>query len=82
MEVEGVLTHDGRVWIFYGEGFRLEGRTLEELDERVRELARSWEQAGRKVRRVYMYFDTETLPQWMRQYSQHYFNRILDLEVM
>lgn len=31
---------------------------------------------GEKVE-VFMAFDNSTIPQWIRQYAQHYFNRIL-----
>jgi len=27
-----------------------------------------------------MYFDNSTIPQWIRQYAQHYFNRIVEIE--
>lgn len=78
-DVELVLKHDGERWIAEGEGIAASGRTLAELDSGLRRaLAAGGRFAGRPVT-VFMGFDFDAFPGWMRQYAGHYFNRIVTL---
>ncbi len=80
-DVELVLAHDGERWIARGGPILASGRTLGELDASVAEALRA---AGGPVGPrviVFMGFDFDTLPRWMRQYAAHYFNRTVTVEV-
>jgi len=73
-----VLRHDGWAWRLSGGGIELQGATLDELDLRLEKaLEPEWRRRGRI--RVRMVSDNEMIPEWMRPYMNHYFNRILDL---
>ncbi len=76
--IEMVLSHDGRDWIVYNDDVRLAAATLDELDVKVKEALRhDLSQAGELD--VFMAFDNEVIPHWIRPYMNHYFNRILEL---
>ncbi len=66
------LFFDGS-WIAEGEGIRVSAGSLEELDSRIIEELRKIGVRG-KVEVLYE-FDIGTIPAWMRQFHQHYFNR-------
>ena len=78
--VELTLTHDGRCWVARNSLLAAAAATLEELDSEVGRLLRESGRlkAGEKLR-VLMAFDNSTIPQWIRQYAQHYFNRVVDI---
>jgi hypothetical protein len=78
--VELTLTHNGHHWVAKNAVLAADAATLEELD---REVLRQLKQngllpAGEKLS-VFMAFDNSTIPQWIRQYAQHYFNRVVEL---
>ncbi len=78
MDLDCVLRHDGRNWVAEGGGLSVAAPTLEELDQRLADRLRSSGRLrpGRRLQ-VFMAFDNSTIPQWIRQYAQHYFNRIV-----
>lgn len=65
------LKYDG-VWIASGK-VSAKGESLEELDRNLAEELRKIGLEGRVE--VLMKFDISTIPDWMRQFHQHYFNR-------
>ncbi len=75
------ITHDGREWILTDQTVSLSSLTLEGLDIRVRDHLREqgYLKKGEKLK-VLMEFDNYSIPQWIRQYSQHYFDRVVELE--
>lgn len=77
--IEGLLTHDGKNWIFRFDEYSVCAPTLEKLDAKICELIKN-NPKYQNVKKVVMCFDIYTLPQWIRQYMQHYFDRILILE--
>ena len=78
--LELTLTHDGRCWVVKNELPTASAKTLEELDLEVgRCLKRDGLLKEGESLRVFMAFDNSTLPQWIRQYAQHYFNRAVDI---
>jgi hypothetical protein len=79
--MEFTIRHDGREWILENEEAVLSSPTMDGLDQKVREYVQGngLLRAGEKLE-VKMYFQNSTIPQWIRQYSQHYFNRILVVE--
>ena len=75
------IVHDGNFWVAENESFAARGRTLEELD---RELLSAIQQSPRiedgEPLQIRMTFDGSSLPEWVRQYSSHYFNRIVTVK--
>jgi hypothetical protein len=79
--VELSLVHDGRFWIATGESWNARGETLEELDRAVGKIAREREKPdGDRCLEVRMTFDNTVIPEWIRQYSNHYFNRLITVD--
>lgn len=80
--IEMTIHHDGLDWIAENDSLSAKGRTLEDLDQTVGTLLRDRPdlKQGDKVR-VFMAFQNATIPQWIRQYAQHYFNRIVEIEI-
>jgi hypothetical protein len=76
--IEFIVSHDGENWIAEKGDLRAEARTLAHLDQEVRRLL---EEEGTlrsgAMLEVLMAFDTASIPRWLHQYQQHYFNRIL-----
>lgn len=79
--MEFVLTHDGKKWQVKNAFLSLSASSLRKLDERLGTVMREMGmiKKGEKAR-VFMGFDNSTIPQWIRQYSQHYFNRVVEIE--
>lgn len=78
--IELIISHNGKNWTAKNDLLFAEASTLEKLDS---ELEREVKQKGflEKTEEVdlFMTFDNSIIPQWIRQYSQHYFNRIIRL---
>ena len=79
--IELIIRHNGKNWVATGIKLSAEAPTLEELDNKLRELVRQkgYLKENEKVD-LFMAFDNSVIPQWIRQYSQHYFNRIIRVE--
>ena len=78
--IELRLFYDGDSWIAENHSMSARGKTLPELDQAVASALREKkkdEHADQGPLKVRMYFDNSTIPQWMRQYSGHYFNRVV-----
>ena len=81
-DVELKLVHDGREWIVKNETVQASGKTFEALDTNLVDALRdtgAYEQGSRVS--VFMGYDFDTFPTWLRQYHSHYFNRLLSIEV-
>jgi|Deesub1362A_J573_1020465.scaffolds.fasta_scaffold00311_42 hypothetical protein len=75
------ITHNGREWVVRNESMTLSSPTLDELDIRMGELLRERGEIGQGERvRVIMEFDSSSIPQWIRQYTHHYFDRVVEIE--
>ena len=74
------LTHDGQNWIAKNNQFTAEADTIESLDQKVKNILRekNFIKSG-ETKRIRFVFDNSTIPQWIRQYSNHYFNRIIEV---
>ena len=79
--IELIITHNGKNWIAKNNKLSAKGTSLEQLDNNLKKLVRQQGllDAHEKID-LFMFFDNSTIPQWIRQYSQHYFNRILRVE--
>ena len=78
--IEFVIRHDGMNWILSNDLLTLSAPTLDGIDTGLKQAmkARGMIKKSGKVK-VFMAFDNSTIPQWMRQYAQHYFNRIVEI---
>ena len=81
MDIELTIRHTGQNWVANNEDLNVSAPTLEKLDHQLKILLkkRKIHRDGTKTR-VYMFYDNSTIPQWIRQYAQHYFNRIIEIE--
>jgi hypothetical protein len=76
--IEFVIKHDGVDWVIENRQLRLARPTLEALDADVGEaLKQRGMLAEGDACEVLMTFDNATIPEWMRPYAQHYFNRMI-----
>lgn len=80
--IELSLLHDGRFWIARSESISLKGEDLNDLDRAVARLVRDRAAPdARGCEQVRMFFDHSVIPEWIRQYSNHYFNRIVTVDL-
>lgn len=79
-DVELKLVHDGSHWIVSNAEFTASGDTFEALDTNLGEVLKSsgkYPEGGQVS--IFMGYDFDTFPTWLRQYHNHYFNRLLKL---
>lgn len=81
-DIELKLVHDGKEWIVSNDSYFASGKTFEALDTNLIIALRDSGKfnTGSKIT-VFMGYDFETFPTWLRQYHTHYFNRLVDIEV-
>lgn len=76
------LIHDGQHWVADHPTVSARGHTMAELDRNLARAMRALpDQYDASPVKVRMTFDQAVIPQWMRQYSNHYFNRIVELDL-
>ncbi len=77
------LIHAGGFWIAENGDVRVEAGTLPELDRELGlALGKTRKDGALDKIDVRMTFDNSVLPKWMRQYSNHYFNRVVTLNLV
>ncbi|WP_457577440.1 DUF5395 family protein [Desulfomarina sp.] len=76
--IEMILNHDGRNWTVSNSSIRLSAPSLNELDRKLDSVLGKDLKRGQSLD-VFMSFDNEVIPMWMRPYMNHYFNRILEI---
>lgn len=79
-DLELALRHDGTQWSAEAGAFHVSGRTLSELEARLRDQLRQHYPPHARIT-VLMGFDNETMPPWLRQYMAHYFNRMITFDL-
>jgi hypothetical protein len=79
--IELIVSHDGKNWIARNDVLYAEALTLGRLDNALKRQVKEkgYLKKGGKLD-MFMAFDNATIPVWIRQYSQHYFNRIVRVE--
>ena len=81
MRIECSIKHTGEEWIVQNELFSVSAPTLGQLDHDLKQHLKNQGIIGKgKKVEVFMAYDNGTIPQWIRQYSQHYFNRVVVME--
>jgi hypothetical protein len=80
--LEVILRQVGARWVACGDGLTVEADGISEIDEAIRRgIAESGRfPAGTKVE-VTLACDRGVIPDWMRPYHSHYFNRIISFVV-
>jgi len=80
-QIEFRIIHDGNNWVIENNLLAISSSTLEELDIKLKALLKEKGvvKKGERVK-VLMMFDNSTIPRWIRQYAQHYFDRIVEVE--
>lgn len=77
-DIELSLIHDGEFWIGHNDTLEVKGSTISELDDELtRGLRESGDYSPGTCVNVFMGYDFDTFPTWLRQYHAHYFNRTL-----
>ncbi len=72
------LIHDGANWQAHCGDIAAHGESLRDLDRNLeKELAQLDVVKGLSEYRVRMTFDNKCMPEFMRQYANHYFNRVV-----
>ena len=76
------LWHDGKYWIAENGQLKVSARELVDLDQKILESVRELKlfPVGTDLD-VYMCFDQTVIPEWIRQYANHYFNRSITLKI-
>ncbi len=81
-DIELVLVHDGDLWVCSNDSIVARSDTIKELDD---DIQRALREGGKYTQgsqvRVFMGFDFDTLPTWLRQYHSHYFNRTVTIDL-
>jgi len=81
-DIELNLVHDGKHWIGSNDSMVVKGITISELDDELkRGLRESGDYAPGSRINVFMGYDFDTFPTWLRQYHDHYFNRTLSIKL-
>ncbi len=73
-----ILEHNGRNWAVCRGDLKVSAGSLTELDRKL-ESALQPQLSREKRLNVLMTTDNEIIPEWIRPYMNHYFNRILEL---
>ncbi|NOX33253.1 MAG: hypothetical protein GXP56_05880 [Deltaproteobacteria bacterium] len=76
--VEMILDHDGKNWTVSNDSITLAAPSLDSLDRKVERALEEELKQGQSIN-VFMSFNNEVIPMWIRPYMNHYFNRILEL---
>jgi len=81
-DMEMSVVHDGRQWIARNTSFAAGGQDFPELDANLANVLRQSGQFANGAQvTVFMGFDFDTIPTWLRQYASHYFNRYVSLDL-
>lgn len=74
-----VLKFKDNLWIAENDKIVVKGESLEHLDRKLEDELRKAGYRGKLE--IFMKFDYSTIPQWMRQFHPHYFNRSIVIEI-
>lgn len=76
-QIDMVLGFDGHNWILSNDSHRIEAAELDELDRKLESVLKEiWK---KEPLQVFMQCDNRMIPEWIRPYMDHYFNRVLEL---
>lgn len=76
-----ILSFQGVRWIASYNGYSFYSETLEELDTKLEDHIKArHEPAKGDIFTLSYLFDNSSIPEWIRQYSNHYFNRKVEFK--
>ncbi len=73
------LGHDGRNWNLTNEELAVSAYSLDELDRKLEKALQHRWQHEQPLEVHMMSNNDEMIPEWMKPYMDHYFNRVLEL---
>ncbi|PID55601.1 hypothetical protein CSB45_15185 [candidate division KSB3 bacterium] len=73
------LGHDGRNWTLKNEELAVSADSLDELDRKLEQALHHRWQHEQPLEVHMMSNNDEMIPEWMKPYMDHYFNRVLEL---
>lgn len=76
--IEMMIDHDGRNWVVSGGDLKIAAEELYEIDRLLEKALQPQLEKEGKLN-VFMATNNEIIPEWMRPYMNHYFNRQLEL---
>lgn len=75
------IYHNGKDWCLKNEHFFFSSPTIDDLDQQLSaQLRKSGLIKKGDRRKIFMAYDNSTIPPVIRQYANHYFNRIIEIE--
>ncbi len=77
--VEMILGYDGCNWVLSNQDLVVSANSLDELDKKLEEILSDKWQKDRPLEVHMMSNNDDMIPEWMKPYMDHYFNRILEL---
>ena len=79
--MEFIIHHNGKNWCLKNERFSFSAPTMDDLDQKLTAKLRENGLIKKGERRkIFMAYDNSTIPPVIRQYANHYFNRIIEIE--
>ena len=76
------LHSKGNLWLAERDGKRITASSMEELDSLISiDIRQEFIDHKGQDLNIRMYFDQSEIPEWMRQYANHYFNRHIRLTI-
>jgi len=76
--IEMMIDHDGHNWVVSGGNLKISAKELYDIDKQLESALQSELDLGKRID-VIMTTNNEIIPEWMRPYMNHYFNRHLEL---
>lgn len=77
--IEMTLGHDGRDWVLSNEDLVVSAQSLDELDKKLEKALQNRLQEEQSLEVHMMSNNDEMIPEWIKPYMDHYFNRVLEL---
>ncbi len=79
--MEFIIYHNGKDWCLKNEQFSFSSSTLDDLDQQLSaELRRTGIIKKGESKKIVMAYDNSTIPAVIRQYANHYFNRMIEIK--
>ena len=80
-DLEVTLAHDGCRWIAIHQLFEFSANTLDEIEKQITLFVQNTANfKDQRIVKVFIGYDFDTIPTWLRQYHTHYFNRVLKIK--
>ncbi len=77
--IEMTLGHNGQDWVLSNENLVISANSLDELDRKLEKALHQEWQNNQPLEVHMMSNNDEMIPEWMKPYMDHYFNRVLEL---